>query len=385
MLLNVSFLGFFLAGILLIFSSYRRSKSAYLASYLLFSNLFSLIYYIIFENDHLELAAIFGINFTPLYFLTLPFLHLFVLSQQKDFQFKQRYFLFFVPSLLILINISPYLMTPLSEKREFAKLFLKNAELMYQAKTLFLPYYYQSLLRPIFNLIFLACTCFTFYKTRDSFEFQKSKFNERSFVLASLLIAGLLSILSFVFILNRLLVQNFEFTLLSKVSFSTINSMVDYLYVGQNLLLLFFPQILFREQIILDGSERTKKASAQKTEPSVSQERFLEIEQMILAYMNERPYLAQGFSLTNISQQTGLPTHRLSIYFNEYLNTPFNDWKNKLRIEYVVSEIKAGKLEFLTIEGLATSSGFASRSNFNIAFLTLMNQTPSEYIKDLKK
>lgn len=385
MLLNVSFLGFFLAGILLIFSSYRRSKSAYLASYLLFSNLFSLIYYIIFENDHLELAAIFGINFTPLYFLTLPFLHLFVLSQQKDFQFKQRYFLFFVPSLLILINISPYLMTPFSEKREFAKLFLKNAELMYQAKTLFLPYYYQSLLRPIFNLIFLACTCFTFYKTRDSFELQKSKFNERSFVLASLLIAGLLSILSFVFILNRLLVQNFEFTLLSKVSFSTINSMVDYLYVGQNLLLLFFPQILFREQIILDGSERTKKASAQKTEPSVSQERFLEIEQMILAYMNERPYLAQGFSLTNISQQTGLPTHRLSIYFNEYLNTPFNDWKNKLRIEYVVSEIKAGKLEFLTIEGLATSSGFASRSNFNIAFLTLMNQTPSEYIKDLKK
>ena len=135
----------------------------------------------------------------------------------------------------------------------------------------------------------------------------------------------------------------------------------------------------------MDGSERTKKASAQKTEPSISQERFQEIEQMILAYMNEQPYLAQGFSLTHISQQTGLPAHRLSIYFNEYLNTPFNDWKNKLRIEYVVSKIKAGKLEFLTIEGLATSSGFASRSNFNKAFLTLMNQTPSEYIKDLKK
>ena len=62
-----------------------------------------------------------------------------------------------------------------------------------------------------------------------------------------------------------------------------------------------------------------------------------------------------------------------------------NDRKNKLRIDYIVSEIKAGKLEILTIEGLATSSGFASRSNFNKAFFTNMNLTPSEYIKSLKK
>jgi len=58
--------------------------------------------------------------------------------------------------------------------------------------------------------------------------------------------------------------------------------------------------------------------------------------------------------------------------------------ENKLRIEFVVSEINNGKLEFLTIEGLATSSGFASRSNFNKAFFTIMNQTPTEYIKGLK-
>jgi AraC-like DNA-binding protein len=142
---------------------------------------------------------------------------------------------------------------------------------------------------------------------------------------------------------------------------------------------------LFQEQFHANGSERPKNSVAQKSESSISNERFLEIEQLIQGYLNEQPYLSQGFSLTNISQQTGLPTHQLSAYFNEYLHTPFNDWKNKLRIDYIVSEIKSGKLEILTIEGLATSSGFASRSNFNKAFFTNMNLTPSEYIKSLKK
>lgn len=110
MLLNVSILGFILAGIILLFSSYRKSKNAYLAAYLLGSNLFSLIYYVIFESQSVDLAALFAINFTPFYLLNQPFLHLYMLSQQKEFTFKPMYFLFFVPFVLILLNVSPYLL-----------------------------------------------------------------------------------------------------------------------------------------------------------------------------------------------------------------------------------------------------------------------------------
>ena len=384
-MLNVSLLGFFLAGIILIFSSYRKSKNAYLAAYLLGSNLFSLIYYVIFESQNVELAALFAISFTPFYLLNQPFLHLYILSQQKDFRFKPLYLLYFVPFVLILLNVFPYILSPFAQKVEFAKEFINNAELLYQVKVVFLPYYYQSLFRPAFNLVFLAFTCYTYYKKRDTFEFPTSKFNVRNFIFTILLISGLLNSLSFVFIINKLFIQTLGSALLTNVSFGTINSMVSYLYVGQNLLLLFFPQILFQEQFHANGSERPKKSVAQKSESSISYERFLEIEQLIQGYLIEQPYLSQGFSLTNISQQTGLPTHQLSAYFNEYLHTPFNDWKNKLRIDYIVSEIKSGKLEILTIEGLATSSGFASRSNFNKAFFINMNLTPSEYIKSLKK
>ena len=383
MLLNVSFFGFFLAGIILIFSSFRKSKNAYLAAYLLFSNLFSLIYYLIFQSENVDYAAFFALHFTPFYLFSQPFLFLYINSHRKDFKFKPIYFVLFVPFLMTLINVLPYIWRPFSEKRVFAMAFLQNAEVLYQAKLLFLSYYYQSLFRPIFNLVVLIITCLTYYKNRHAFDFQKTKFNERNFVFSILIISGLLNALSFVFIINKLLISTFKLGILTDVSFVTINSFVSYLYVGQNLLLLFFPQILFQELFNAKPGEKSKKDPSIKSESNISKDRLEEIESQIQKYLQDnRPYLAQGFSLTIISQNTGIPAHQLSYYFNDHLKTSFNDWKNHLRIEYVVSGINQGKHENFTLESLASSSGFASRANFNKAFLLEMNQTPTEYIKN---
>jgi AraC-like DNA-binding protein len=290
----------------------------------------------------------------------------------------------FVPFLIILINVSPYLLLPLSEKRVFAAVFLKNAEVLYQAKLLFLPYYYQSLIRPIFNLGFLVFTSITYFKNRHTFEFQNSKFNERNFILSILLISGLLNSLSFVFILNKLLNEYLGLAVFANVSFVTINSLVSYLYVGQNLLLLFFPQILFQEQFNAKPVALSKKNHSIKSDGIISNERLVEIDLQIQEYIQDKKaYLKQGFSLTCISLDLEIPVHQLSYFFNDHLNIRFSDWKNKLRIEYVVSEINLGKHESFTLESLASSSGFASRANFNKAFLVEMNQTPKEYIKDL--
>lgn len=383
MLLNVSILGFIFAAIILFFSSYKKNTNAFLAAYLLFSNLFSLIYYIIFENNDPTLIAVFSLNFTPFYYLTLPFLYLYVISHRKDFVFKPHYFLFFLPFLAILINISPYLFLPFSEKLRMGKAILQNAEAVYQAKLLFLPYYYQSLLRPIFNLVFLGFTFYTYYNERNSFEFRNSKFKERDFVVVVLVIAGFLNSLSFTFIVNKLLILETGFALMSNISFTTINSLVNYLSAGQNLILLFFPQILFREQFESDKPERRKKDLAPSGDMPISNERLLEIDQIIQNYMQAQPYLSKGFTITIITQETGIPAHQISIYFKDFLKTNFNDWKNKLRIEFAVDAIKSGKWSHYTIEAIADKSGFSSRSNFNIAFNTCMKQTPSQFIKDL--
>ena len=384
MLLNVSLLGFIFAGIILLFSSYKKSMNAFLAAYLLFSNLFSLIYYIIFENESVELAAFFVLNFTPFYFLTMPFLHLYVISHRKDFTFKARYILFFAPFLLILLNVSPYLLTPFSEKLVIAKALFENTEVLYQTDLLFLPYYEQSLIRPVFNLLFILYTIRTYYREREFLLFQKGKFNERNFVFGVLGISVLLNSLSFATIVNKLLVNSFDITFISQVSFSTANDLVSYLSAGQNLLLLFFPQILFREQVMIEKPVKKVNEEGQTEDSIISRERMLEIDQVIHAYIENARFLEKGFTVTKITQDTGIPAHQISFYYKDFLHTNFNDWKNKLRIEYAISEVKSGRWSKYTIETIATKSGFSSRSNFNKAFIACMNQTPSEFLKELK-
>ena len=383
MLLSVSFLGFFLAGIILLFSSYRKNKNAYLAAYLLFSNLFSLTYWLIFQSDSSTFSALFAIHITPFYFLTQPFLHLYILSHQKSFKFKAKNYLLLIPFFLVFLNVLPYFLIPFSDKVQWANLFLKNPEVLYEAKTLFLPYFYQSLIRPVFNLIFIFFSVYTYFKLRNVLEFPSAKFNERAFIIFLLIISGVLNLFSFGLIIHKVLLETFDIDLVPIHDLSSASKVVGYLHAAQNLLLLFFPKILFEEIFYQQNSVKPKTNRLSKSDSNISPEKFKKIEQLIQEYITSRPYLIQGFSINSISQNIEVPVHQLSHYFNDDLNMSFNDWKNKLRIEYIVSEINDGKHENFTLESMASSSGFASRANFNKAFLVVMNQTPKEYIKGL--
>ncbi len=385
MLLNVALLGFILALIILVFSSLRKSRSAFLAAYFIFVNLFSLVYFVIFENETPRLAAIFAVNFTPFYFLTTPFLHLYIISHRKDFSFKLRYFLLFVPFLIVLINVSPYLLSPFSEKLVLGKVVVQNATVLNEVKLLFLPYFYQSIARPVFNLFLLLYTSYTFYKERNSLEFLPAKFNQNNFIYTILIISVLLNSLSFFIGINSLTNQVFDVALISAISYGDVNEMVNYFTAAHNIFVLFFPQILFRELFSANKSLLPGKNKSFSDDPIISKDRLIEINQLLSDYLQEKPYLTKGFSMTYITKETGIPVHQLSIYFNDYLKTSFNEWKNKLRIEYAIEEIISGKLALYTIESIALKSGFSSRSNFNSAFTSIMQQTPSQYIKGLKK
>jgi AraC-like DNA-binding protein len=385
MLLNVSILGFILALVILAFSSFRKSRSAFLASYFLFVNIFSLVYFAIFENESPTIIAIFAVNFTPLYFLTTPLLYLYIISHRKDFSFKSRYFLLFVPFLIILINVSPYILTPFSQKLILGKEFIRNPISLNQVKLLFLPYVYQSTLRPIFNLLILTYTCYTFYKEKNSLEFLPAKFNQTNFIIIILINSVILNSLSFFIGTNSIIITTFGVDLMPTISYRAVNATVNFFSAVHNVSVLFFPQILFRELFSANKSLLVGKNKSLSDDPLISQDRLKEIDQLLMDYLQEKPYLTKGFSLTSITKDTGIPVHQLSMYFNDYLKTKFNDWKNKLRIEYAIEEIESGKLDLYTIESIALKSGFSSRSNFNSSFTSIMQQTPSEFIKGLNK
>jgi AraC-like DNA-binding protein len=109
------------------------------------------------------------------------------------------------------------------------------------------------------------------------------------------------------------------------------------------------------------------------------------IEEEVIKVINDRIHLQPGFSLNHLSQETGVPYHQLTVYFNYYLGISFNDWKNNLRVDYVIEQFAQGRTRNFTLETLAREAGYLSRSNFVNAFVKKTGMNPSKYLNFLIK
>ena len=109
-------------------------------------------------------------------------------------------------------------------------------------------------------------------------------------------------------------------------------------------------------------------------------QRFLLIEEELQEAINDKIYLQPGFGMSQLSVQVGIPYHHLTAYFNLYLGITFNDWKNNLRIEYILEQFDQGRNRKLTLETLAREAGYLSRSNFINSFKKKLGINPSQYV-----
>ena len=127
------------------------------------------------------------------------------------------------------------------------------------------------------------------------------------------------------------------------------------------------------------------KARQESARLSRNLSRYDLIEEEVIKVINNRIYLQPGFGLNHLSQETGVPYYHLTVYFNYYLGTTFNEWKNNLRIEYIIDHFVQGRARNLTLETLAREAGYLSRSNFVNAFTKKTGMNPSKYLNFLIK
>jgi AraC-like DNA-binding protein len=157
-----------------------------------------------------------------------------------------------------------------------------------------------------------------------------------------------------------------------------------------NVSILFFPSVFYGVFKNTTNSE-DETTVVLKEEANVIEEiidedarkSFKIVADKLEIYFQSKPYLQPGFNLSTITSQTDLPYHKITSYFSVYLGINFNDWKNNARVEYAVDLINSGRAKNLTLESIASSCGFLSRSNFVNAFKKKMNMTPSEYVRTL--
>lgn len=93
---------------------------------MLFST-YLLTYYFCTESEDPIWIAIFYSNFTPFWYLLGPFLYFYVRNTISDnSHFRKGDYLHFLPFLIHLINMVPYLISPFSYKMEVAKLIIAD-------------------------------------------------------------------------------------------------------------------------------------------------------------------------------------------------------------------------------------------------------------------
>lgn len=113
--------------------------------------------------------------------------------------------------------------------------------------------------------------------------------------------------------------------------------------------------------------------------------RFEKLSNLVHYLDNTEDYYNPFLSLEYVSNSTGIGIHEISRYINEVKGMSFNDFINQKRIEEVLNRLHDPDYKKLSIEGIGRSVGFRSKSTFYRAFKKYTKQTPGDYIQDITK
>ena len=114
----------------------------------------------------------------------------------------------------------------------------------------------------------------------------------------------------------------------------------------------------------------------------ITEERVEEIMSQIESLMQEtKQYRDQELSIYNLSKELEINKTYLSYVINEKKGQNFSSFINHYRINEAKILLHDKEMENYTIEGIANTVGFNSKSSFNAAFKKYEGMTPSEYKK----
>ena len=97
-----------------------------------------------------------------------------------------------------------------------------------------------------------------------------------------------------------------------------------------------------------------------------------------------KPYLKKGYSINDLSKETGIPLHHLTALLNKGYQERFNDFINKLRLEELEKRFNPD-WENLTLEGIGKEVGFNSRTTFYNSIKKFKGLSPSAFFDSWQK
>ncbi|MBU0763468.1 MAG: helix-turn-helix domain-containing protein [Bacteroidetes bacterium] len=148
----------------------------------------------------------------------------------------------------------------------------------------------------------------------------------------------------------------------------------------------FITLFMILSYIIVDKLIRIKNKVTEKyIRSSLSATQKDKLYGKLLEYFkNEKPYLNSSLTVVEIARKFDTNEKYMSQVINERFGKNFYTLVNELRIEEAKKLLVDPEFKKLTIEGIASTIGFNSRSSFNTAFKKVIGMTPSQYQKAWK-
>ncbi len=399
MLLYISLLTIILSGLLVTYNWRINKNTIYLGAFFSILATYGLTHYFTLYANSPFWLAIFYNNFSPFWFLTGPLLLFYYRGTLTDnSRLKGTDIIHFIPFLVQLIGIFPYLLTPFSYKVDIASQILNDLNLITQFKVNWITKPIVNFLgRPI--LVFLYLGYITYLLWLNNPKSNRAKVPIQQFKLTYRWLI-LLEVTTAILIINFFLLS----LSLSKqtVTATMVNAQFTHFFSGiayfcMSFMLLLFPRILYGMPIYtansiteISSQEKIKKETNPIVEPInivaeiqlPQDDPFFELVDKINAYLKkEEPYLNPEFTINELAASLKVPVHHVSYCLNTLMNVKFTSLRTQLRIQYAAKLLDSGQADELSMDGIGKKSGFSTRSNFYNAFKTETGMTPSEYLE----
>ena len=388
MLLYISLLTIILSGLLVSYNWRINKNTIYLGAFFSILATYGLTHYFtIYANSPFWLAIFYN-NFSPFWFLTGPLLLFYYRGTLTDSsKLRGSDIIHFIPFLVQLVGIFPYLLTPFSYKVGIAAQILNDLNLITQFKVNWITTPIVNFLgRPILVFLYLGYITYLLWLHNPKSSRAKVPVQQSNLIYRWLI---LLEVTTAILIVNFFLLS----LSLSKltVTATMVNSQFTHFFSGiayfcMSFMLLLFPRILYGMPIYKAEPAKISQPNKEITEVLVTQDDpFFKLVDKINTYLKkEEPFLNPDFTINEMAVTLKVPVHHVSYCLNTLMNVKFTTLRTQLRIQYAAKLLDAGQADELSMDGIGKKSGFSTRSNFYNAFKTETGMTPSEYLERKK-
>lgn len=373
MSVGVVFYGLLVSLLLLTAQSAHRLSNRMLAGMIAIGVWYIITSLLILTHTFTHVAWLFRLGL-PFYYAVPPLLFLYVKSRtEKTFHLRWIQLWHFLPVLLAAIDLLPFYLSDEASKQAVVNRMSQDLGNVLTVRTGILPDLWHVMLRPLHGIAYVVATGIYLHRALHDKKLRKevdSHKRLKQWLQLLSLFFGL--IYSGVFLINVIWVS-FPYSSDKLLNFTLIPFFLCLIpFLLMHVYLFFNTHIIFGRLPL-----RIRQVPEEKEPDAPETLRLQDIEKKVL---ESELFKNPKITAPEVAAFLGMAPHTFSAVLNAG-GTKFTDMVNLHRVKYVIAQLDKGSNENMSIEGIATEAGFASRSTFYTAFKKITGLTPSEYLK----